>query len=72
MEVTVQETIYERGRQTAHTAREKLNDAVGYFRNHDMRAIGNDLRGYLQSHPTQALVGAVVLGFLAGRAIRRA
>lgn len=67
-EWTVQETTYERGVQTA---REKLNSAVDYFREHDVRAITNDFKGYLQSHPTQALIGAVVLGFLAGRAIRR-
>jgi hypothetical protein len=68
-EQPVQETTYERGVQTA---RETLNNAVGYFREHDVRAITNDLKGYLQSHPTQALIGAVVLGFLAGRVIRRA
>lgn len=69
---TVQATIYERGQQTAQTARDKFDNAVEYFREHDMRAISNDFKGYLQSHPTQALIGAVVLGFLAGRAIRRA
>jgi hypothetical protein len=68
----VQETIYERGKEAAYTARERLNDAVDYFRNHDVRAISNDFKGYLQAHPTQALIGAVVLGFLAGRVIRRA
>lgn len=68
----MQATIYERGQQTAQTARDKFDNAVEYFREHDMRAISNDFKGYLQSHPTQALIGAVVLGFLAGRAIRRA
>ena len=71
----MQETTYERGaqaaRETLGTAREKLGTAVDYFREHDARAITNDFKGYLQSHPTQALVGAVVLGFLAGRVIRR-
>lgn len=78
----MQETTYERGAQAARetlgtareklgTAREKLGTAVDYFREHDARAITNDFKGYLQSHPTQALVGAVVLGFLAGRVIRR-
>ena len=70
-EVLVQETIYERGKQTAETAREKLSGAVDYFKQNDVRAITNDFKGYLQTHPTQALIGAVVLGFLAGRAIRR-
>jgi len=42
-----------------------------YFRQHDVRAIVNDFKGYLQTHPTQALVGAVALGFIAGRAMRR-
>ena len=65
----MQETTYERGVQTA---REKVNSAVDYFRENDARAITNDVKGYLQSHPTQALIGAVVLGFLAGRVIRRA
>jgi ElaB/YqjD/DUF883 family membrane-anchored ribosome-binding protein len=31
----------------------------------------NDVGGYVRSHPTQALVGAVVLGFVTGRLIRR-
>ena len=71
----MQETTYERGVQTARDtlsgAREKLSGAVDYFREHDARAITNDFKGYLQSHPTQALIGAVVLGFLAGRVMRR-
>ncbi len=75
----MQETTYERGVQTAKEtaretlsgAREKLSGAVDYFRDNDVRAISNDFKGYLQSHPTQALIGAVVLGFLAGRVIRR-
>jgi hypothetical protein len=65
----VQETTYERVKPTA---KERLDSTVDYFRQHDVRAITNDVRGYLQSHPTQALIGAMVLGFLAGRAIRRA
>jgi hypothetical protein len=64
----VQETTYENGKQAV---KERLSNTVDYFRENDMRAITNDFKGYLQSHPTHALIGAVVLGFLAGRAIRR-
>lgn len=64
----MQETTYERGKEAA---REKINSAVDYFRQTDVRAMSNDVKNYLQSHPTHALIGAVVLGFLAGRAIRR-
>lgn len=65
----MQETTYERGKEAA---RQTINTAVDYFRENDVRAMTNDVKSYLQTHPTQALIGAVVLGFLAGRVIRRA
>lgn len=64
----MQEQIYDR---RTPTARDRVNTTVDYFRQHDLRAIGKDCQRYLQSHPTQALIGAVVLGFLAGRVLRR-
>lgn len=57
--------------QTTTAVRSGVDKTVKYFRDRDARAIGNDVKGYLQSHPTQALIGAAVLGVLAGRMMRR-
>jgi ElaB/YqjD/DUF883 family membrane-anchored ribosome-binding protein len=36
-----------------------------------MRDMFSDLEGYVKAHPTQALLGAVVMGLLVGRTMRR-
>ena len=70
------------GSSTTDTARRAVEDTtnavksgfdktVKYFRDRDARAIGNDVKSYLQSHPTQALIGAAVLGVVVGRMMRR-
>jgi ElaB/YqjD/DUF883 family membrane-anchored ribosome-binding protein len=55
----------------ASTVRDRLDDTVSYFRGNDARAMADDLKSFVKSHPTQALIGAVALGFFAGRLIRR-
>jgi ElaB/YqjD/DUF883 family membrane-anchored ribosome-binding protein len=45
--------------------------AVGYFRDHDMKAIANDLNSWVRSNPAQALIGAAALGFAAAALLRR-
>lgn len=45
--------------------------AVDWLREMDLRKMMNDVGGYMRTHPTQALVGAVILGFVTGRMIRR-
>jgi hypothetical protein len=56
---------------TAGAVRSGLTKTVQYFRENDARAIGGDVKSYLKSHPTQALIGAAVLGVIAGRMMRR-
>jgi ElaB/YqjD/DUF883 family membrane-anchored ribosome-binding protein len=51
-------------------AAETLDSASGYLRSHDTREIWNDVEVYAREHPTQALAGAVVTGFLLGRILR--
>ena len=48
-----------------------FDDTVGYFRDNDARAMADDLKSYVKSHPAQALIGAIAIGFFAGRMIRR-
>lgn len=49
----------------------QTDQAVAWLREMDVRKMMNDFGGYVKSHPTQALVGAVILGFVTGRLIRR-
>ena len=51
--------------------RERIDDAVQYFRERGVQDVADDLARYVKSHPTQALIGAAVLGFVAGQLIRR-
>ena len=36
-----------------------------------LRDVVTDLKSYVKAHPTQALVGAAVVGFMAGRLLQR-
>ncbi len=55
----------------ADQVRDHVDSTVEYFRTNDARRMLNDLTSYVKSHPTQALVGAVVVGFVAARLLRR-
>ena len=55
----------------AHQVKEQVDSTVSYFREHDAKAVMNDLTSYVKSHPTQALIGAAIVGFIAGRLVRR-
>ncbi len=57
--------------QFAHQAADNLGATATYVREHTMRDMFSDLERYVKTHPTQALLGAVVMGFLVGRTIRR-
>jgi ElaB/YqjD/DUF883 family membrane-anchored ribosome-binding protein len=52
-------------------ARGRLEDAAAYFRDRDARDILDDVKEYAKAHPTQALIGAAILGLVAGQLIRR-
>jgi ElaB/YqjD/DUF883 family membrane-anchored ribosome-binding protein len=49
----------------------RLSETATYFREHDVQAITNDVKGWVKANPTQALIGAVAIGFLAGALLRR-
>jgi ElaB/YqjD/DUF883 family membrane-anchored ribosome-binding protein len=55
----------------ARQAAETLGAGADYVRDNSVRDAVTDLQGYVKAHPTQALIGAVVLGFLAGRMLTR-
>src|SRR5688572_25852455 len=58
-------------KETAGGIRGKVDDAVQYVRGGGLQTMASDATDYLRAHPTQALIGAVVLGFWAGRMVRR-
>lgn len=55
----------------AHQTASTLSATADYVRDNTMRDAVMDLKSYVKAHPTQALVGAAVVGFLAGRLMRR-
>jgi len=61
----------DRVEDAASHARQRLEDAVGYFREHGVQDVVSDVMDYAKTHPAQAIIGAAVLGFVAGQLIRR-
>ena len=58
------EKVQELGHETAH----KLGETADYVRTHDSKAMMADIETFVKSHPSQALIAAGIIGFLAGRA----
>ena len=66
------------GRDAAHAVdeagrnvRAQFNGMVDYFRENGIDDVVEDATRFMRSHPTQALIGAIALGFIAGRMARR-
>ena len=55
----------------AHRAADKLDQTSQYIREHDTSAMMEDVLDFVKRYPAQAIVGAVVAGFLAGRLLKR-
>lgn len=55
----------------AHQTADTLSATADYVRDNTMRDVVTDLTSYVKAHPTQALVGAAVVGFMAGRLLQR-
>jgi ElaB/YqjD/DUF883 family membrane-anchored ribosome-binding protein len=53
------------GGRVTDAASRAQQKVVDYFRNHDTSDMLEDLNGYVKSHPTQALLAAAALGFVA-------
>lgn len=54
----------------AHKTAEKLQGTADYVREHDTRAMVNDVERFVKEHPAQSLAAAAAVGFLVGRAFR--
>jgi hypothetical protein len=52
----------------AHAAADKLSATAGYFREHDVARIKEDLKTLAKNNPGPSLLVAGVIGFLVGRA----
>ena len=55
----------------AHSTADSLGASAKYVRKHDSGAMVHDVESLIKAHPGKALLTAVVLGFLAGRAFSR-
>ena len=55
----------------AHDAADKLEVSASYVRKNNRGAMLRDMQDIVKAHPGKVVLGAVVLGFLAGRAFRR-
>jgi len=52
----------------AHTAADKLSATAGYFREHDVDRIKDDMKMMVKNNPGASLLVAGVVGFFLGRA----
>ena len=53
-----------------HATADKIQVAADYLREHDTRAMMEDLENVVRRYPGAALAAAAVVGFFAGRALR--
>jgi len=60
-----------RASSVARSAADALSSSADYIRDHDLRAMVDDLMGVVKNNPGPALLGAAALGFLVGRAFSR-
>ena len=54
----------------ARRAADKIGGAAQYLRDHEVKDMMSEVQDFIKEHPAQALIGAVVVGFLAGRSMR--
>jgi len=57
--------------KAATKAKDTLDSAVDYVREYDVDAMVNSAKRYAKANPVQVLIGALVVGFVAGRMLRR-
>jgi hypothetical protein len=57
--------------ELAHSTADSLKSSARYVRKHDGGRMVDDIESLIKAHPGKALLGAVILGFVAGRAFRR-
>lgn len=54
-----------------HATADRLDASATYMRENGAKAMVGDIESMIKAHPGKFLLGAVVVGFLAGRAFRR-
>jgi ElaB/YqjD/DUF883 family membrane-anchored ribosome-binding protein len=54
----------------AHQTADRLSSTAQYLRDHDVKDMAGGIQRLIEDHPIPAIVGAAVVGFLAGRAAR--
>lgn len=57
--------------QVADQTAGHLDATAGYVRETTAREMLHDLEGFIKAHPMPVLLGAVCMGFVAGRTLRR-
>ncbi|MDX2150471.1 MAG: hypothetical protein SFV54_07040 [Bryobacteraceae bacterium] len=60
----------DRTTQYANRAADGLRSTADYVRTADAKAVANDIKDTVRRHPTETLIGALIAGFLVGRAFR--
>jgi ElaB/YqjD/DUF883 family membrane-anchored ribosome-binding protein len=55
----------------ARRAADKIGGAAQYLREHEVKDMMSEAESFIKEHPAQALLGAALVGFLAGRSMRR-
>jgi ElaB/YqjD/DUF883 family membrane-anchored ribosome-binding protein len=54
----------------ARRAADKIGGAAQYLREHEVKDMMSEVESFVKEHPAQALLGAALVGFLAGRSMR--
>lgn len=54
-----------------HSGADSLENTASYLRKNKVGDMVDDISGLVKAYPTVALIGAVVVGFAAGRMLRR-
>jgi hypothetical protein len=70
----VHDTIDKKGNELmgfAHRTADRLESAAGYLRTCDTQQMWRDVTEFCRRYPTQTMVGALIVGVLTGRALRR-
>jgi ElaB/YqjD/DUF883 family membrane-anchored ribosome-binding protein len=55
----------------ARRAADRIDGAAQYLREHEVKDMMSGVQSFIREHPAQALLGAALVGFLAGRSMRR-
>jgi ElaB/YqjD/DUF883 family membrane-anchored ribosome-binding protein len=63
--------VQERASALGRKAVDQFNATTGYFRDNDVKDIMEDVNSWVKAHPTQALITAAAVGFVAAALIRR-